>query len=358
LEEKNSYSVKELTENPSFSRWINGEAEKEEADFWDQWIEGDERNRKVARRAQQFIRNFHFVESSLPDVDEEWNQVRHKLGSGIESRPQFQFHHYRRFQELKKDTFFTFLKVAAIVLIAFGASWFFMMNSQLLLNGNKQSRIQTITTNYGEKKIIQLSPGSKIILAAGSSLSHPKDWKKEAVKHVKLKGEAYFSMHSNGAKDRPELVVQTDDGTISDWGTQFTVSTYGNGTQVVLKKGKVKLNVVGNAAQKPTTMKPGDLANFKKYNKKVSVKSVNPLVYTSWASNKLVFDHTPLSLLVKRIKHTYGVRVKVKDKNLLSKKLSGSVRFDGLKKLIHAVNQVLSINITLKNNTVYINKTI
>jgi ferric-dicitrate binding protein FerR (iron transport regulator) len=154
------------------------------------------------------------------------------------------------------------------------------------------------------------------------------------------------------AESYPELIIQTADGVVSDCGTKFTVSTYGDATQVVLQKGIVKLSV--DSTQKTMTLQPGELARFRKSDSQISIIQVDPMVYTSWASNRLVFDHTPLSMLVKRIKHAYGVQVKVEKKGLLKKELSGSVEFGSLNTLINAVNQVLRINITRKGNTIYI----
>jgi ferric-dicitrate binding protein FerR (iron transport regulator) len=352
LEEEFSYTVKELIRNPSFIRWTRGKAKKKETSFWDQWIKKSEENRKMSRKAQQRLTGLGFSDSPLPDIEEEWQQVRGKLKAESNKKEIFEFNHYKL--PVAQHSLYRYLKVAAIIAFVFGASWFLVMNIPLSLNTSKKAQIQTITTRYMEQKTLTLPDGSKITLAAGSELSHAEDWLQQPTKHVTLKGEAYFSIVPLKVKDHAKLVVQTPDGTVSDWGTQFTVSTYGKSTQVVLQEGEVRLNVAGGSDQKPVMMKPGELADFKKADQHVAIRHVNPLVYTSWASKRLVFDNTPLSLLVKRIKHTYGVQVQVENKALLTKKLSGSVDFRSLDMLIHAVNQVLDIKISRKGNTVYI----
>ncbi len=342
-----------MVKNPWFIRWVNGEIkEAKEADFWDQWIEEDEYNRKIARQAQQILTGVSFAESSLPNIEQEWKQVRRKLKAEFEKKDSFNFNHYK-LPNLRRRSLFSVLKVAAIILVVFGASWFFATYFQLSSELVKKATLQTITTAYRQQKTITLLGGSKITLAANSSLSHTKNWLKKPIKHVKLKGEAYFSMVPQKVKNHSELEVQTADGTVSDWGTQFTVSTYGEGTQVVLQEGQVRVKV--DSTQKTMTITPGELANFKKSDRDILIKHVNPKVYTSWASNRLVFDHTPLSMLIKRLKRTYGVHVKVENKDLIKKELSGSVGFGSLDMLIHAVNQVLGIHITRKGNTLYIN---
>jgi len=348
------YTVEELINNPSFVRWVNGNVKgKKEAAYWDQWIEHDEHNRKVALEAQKIIMGVSFSNNPFPSIEHEWEQVQQKLEFGKKNSSKFDTY---ELPDINHNTTSVFLKVAAVIFVVCITSWFIVAKFQLLPFHPKKVSIQTITTNYKEKKTITLSDGSKITLAAGSSISYAKNWLQKPTKRLKLKGEAYFSIVPLKVKNHPKLVVQTNDGTASVWGTQFTVSTYGKGTQVVLQRGKVKVNVAGKSGHKTMTMTPGELARFKRSDRKIAVKHVNPKVYTSWASNRLVFDHTPLSLLVKRIKHTYGVQVKVENQKLLKKKLTGSVGFRDLNSLIHAVSQVLNVDIIRKGDTVYIRK--
>jgi ferric-dicitrate binding protein FerR (iron transport regulator) len=188
LEEESSYTAKELTQNPSFKRWINGEVkEAEEARFWDEWVGKNEQNRNIANEAQRILTGVSFAEHPLPNVDQEWNPVHQKLDAEIEKTPSIYRHKYK-LPKLKQHSLFTFLKVAAIILIVSGASWYFVTNSRLLSTHSKQVNLQTITTKYKEKRVINFSDGSKIILAAASSLSHTKDWQQEPIKHVELKG--------------------------------------------------------------------------------------------------------------------------------------------------------------------------
>src|SRR5690625_7856993 len=72
---------------------------------------------------------------------------------------------------------------------------------------------------------------------------------------------------------------------------------------------------------------------------------INPRSYTSWVSDHLYFDDTPLSFLVDRIEKTNGVEVAVVDPGLLNQKLSGAVDFYGLDELAGAISEVLDIQL-------------
>src|SRR5699024_3945439 len=115
----------------------------------------------------------------------------------------------------------------------------------------------TIKTVYGQKKTINLPDGSKIILGAHSQLTYKDDWLDQPLKKISLEGEAFFDIAPK-KKDRPKLVVQTHGGTVSVWGTRFTVNTHNSRTQVVLDEGEVKIETRHKDAE--ATLKPGEQA--------------------------------------------------------------------------------------------------
>lgn len=347
---KKEYTSEELLFNTSFHRWARGDAGTEETEEWNRWVQENERNRDEARKALEMISGFRFAEPEMPDLDEEWSAVRNRL-----KHPNRTNAGNSRILTGGYDLKW-FFRVAAILLVVFLASWFVLPD---YFTGDpeeaEQVVVQTIATDFGEKKTISLSDGSRIVLAAGSRLTYTSDWLARPTKRIKLEGEALFSIVPSPAGARPKFVVDTEDGSAAVWGTKFSVSTYGKGTRIVLEEGEVRVNVAGlEEKMDHLKMTPGQLANFTRSDRNISVEIVNPAVYNSWASDKLVFDNTPISYLVERIQRTYDVEIEIMDQEVLDKKLSGSVNFKDLDSLIRAVSEVLKINISRTERTVFI----
>ncbi len=347
----------ELVKNLSFRRWANGTADRAETKKWDRWISKSEENRETAQQALQEITGLEIATPDLPDVQQEWENVRNQLDApGTDANDE---KNRKKYQKPSSRNWM--YSIAAIMLLGFLVGWLAIPNySPEKKEQSEQVAVDTITSDYGEKKTLNLSDGSSITLAAGSKLTYRQNWLSKPVKRLELEGEAYFSIAPSEVEDHPKFVVETEDGDAAVWGTKFTVSTYGEGTQVVLEEGEVRVTVEGLSEgdkENQITMVPGQLLSFRKADRDIAIREVNALVYTAWASNKLVFDDTPVSHLVDRIKRTYDVDVEVESKELMQKKLSGSVNFEDLDSLIQAISEVLEIEITRTDRTVFINGT-
>lgn len=344
------YTVEQLLNDPSFIRWANGEVQAAEALKWNRWVAARETNRQTALRAQQIITGINFEQLRLPDVDREWENVRSDIIESEQPAPGS-----TRLTGQSRDLVGFVAKAAAAVLVAAFAG----LALYLYQDPQTQSRhiaVHTVETGYGEKKTINLSDGSTIILGPGSSLSYKENWLSKPAKKVELEGEAFFSIVAEPIKHRPKFVVQTENGSAAVWGTRFVVATYEAGTRVVLEEGEVRIRLAeaGSGKKARLTMHPGEMARFTKHTPRIAVKKVNPKVYTSWTSNRLLFDNTPLSELVNRIKRTYGMNVQVQDPDMLDMKLSGGVDFRSLDALIAAASEVMQVSITRAGNTVII----
>jgi ferric-dicitrate binding protein FerR (iron transport regulator) len=110
-----------------------------------------------------------------------------------------------------------------------------------------------------------------------------------------------------------------------------------------------------NDAEQPNyRMSPGELAQFSRSGAAIEVAKVNPEVYTSWTKSNLRFDDTSLSEIIWRIEQTYGVDVFVRDKSLLSKKISGSIQNNDLNVFLKALSELLHTTVEQKSTTIII----
>lgn len=350
--EDRTYTVHQLVNDPSFVEWAMGSSEGKKAEYWNRWVQQSEENRKKALRAQKKITGVRFTSPQTPDIKQEWDKVRDDIIKNDQAKPATKGHKIKN----RSGRFLSFFLKAAAVLLVGAFVGFAVYLYQESDTAEKEVAVETVKTEYEEKKTIKLSDGSTIILAAGSQISYKSNWLDNPVKRVNLHGEAYFSIAPQELKGKPKFVVETEDGSASVWGTRFTVDTYGEGTQVVLEEGEVHIQVANTADNKEAEvrMTPGEMATFRNAKTEIALDQVNPAVYTSWTTNELYFDETPFSVLVERIRRTYGKKVIVKDQEVLDMKLSGSIDFRSLGGLMDAVSEVMNVNIYQSNQTVIV----
>src|SRR5699024_6865947 len=139
-------------------------------------------------------------------------------------------------------------------------------------------------------------------------------------------------------------------------GTEFNVNTFKKGTEVVLKKGKVAVKVketVNDDFGSEQLMKPGQRSLFSANKGKVLIEPVNISLYTAWTENKLVFEHTSIADIAKRIENIYGkdVEVATEVKDL---EITGSVPNHNLSILLRGIKKVLRTPVIQTENKIRI----
>lgn len=340
-----------MLSDPSFVRWVEGDLNRREAKRWNRWVQKNEKNRKLAVEAQKRISGFTFKDPSLPDVHSEWEKVHYEVTPGKEKKAGVR----KMTAGQNRDLLSMALKAAAVVLVGVFVGFATYMYQEPV-SEEEPVALQTLQTDYGEKRTINLSDGSTIILAPKSKIIYRENWLEKAVKQIRLEGEAYFSIAPQEATGQPKFIVNTEDGSASVWGTRFTMDTYGTGTRVVLEEGEVRVltEETGDRENSATNIQPGQMIRYSKLSESIELKQVNPRVYTSWSTNELFFDNTPLSVLINRIERTYGVEVVVEEEELLQRNLSGSVDFRNLEGLTNAVAEVFEIKIHRSGETLVI----
>src|SRR5699024_10344529 len=139
------------------------------------------------------------------------------------------------------------------------------------------------------------------------------------------------------------VTVHTADGEVRVLGTEFNVNTFKVGTEVVLKKGEVAVKVKDTVSEdfgSVKRMKPGQRSQFSINKEKVLIEPVSIPLYTGWTENKLVFEHTSIADIAKRIENIYGkdVEVATEVKDL---EITGSVPNHNLSILLRGIKKVL-----------------
>ncbi|WP_020601678.1 FecR family protein [Spirosoma spitsbergense] len=205
-------------------------------------------------------------------------------------------------------------------------------------------------TAYGKIQEIQLADGSVVTLNGNSTLRVAKNLAQSPVREVWLDGEGYFDIAKRkGAK----FIVHTAEAQIEVLGTEFDVNSRRAQTNVVLHEGKVQLTA-NNAP--PVVMKPGDMAIVTPHRPQIQLKRVQPAQYDAWKESYLVLDGKTLPEIINSLQDTFGVTIRLGDKQLADKKLSGKLRTSVIEDCIDNLALILDADVQKDGSTYVINQ--
>ncbi len=203
-------------------------------------------------------------------------------------------------------------------------------------------------TEYGQTLTHQLPDGTHVTLNANSQLSVPTNWQESTPRQVKLTGEAFFQVKHTATDDK--FSVQTEKGLITVLGTKFNVQEREGQLEVVLTEGAISLDVKDN----PTLfLEPGQMAYVGDDNI-VDLKTIDLVPFTAWRHHKMVFKNMPISRVVNRLKHDFGLQVIVKNEAISKRQITASIANDDPQVLLEALAAIYDLKITKQDSTTVI----
>ena len=168
-------------------------------------------------------------------------------------------------------------------------------------------------------------------------------------RRVKLKGEAYFVI-AKDSRNRP-FVVETANGDVHDYGTEFNVNTMAHAgfTSVVLVKGKVGVN---SRSGKEYLLKPGEMATLQP-GRTPSIEKVDVNLYTSWNTGNFFFDGCTLKELMEVISHWYNMQVEYVTDDLRDMQFTGSIdKYEPMAPTLSAIEHITGLKISAKDSVI------
>lgn len=185
------------------------------------------------------------------------------------------------------------------------------MSSQL---AHSEVVYRQVCVPTGQRMVVTLPDGSRIRLNAESRLRYPATLAGPA-RHVFLTGEGFFEVTPN--PDQP-FIVTTGTLTTTVKGTSFNVSAYaGEPTaEVTVLTGKVAVNA-RKGTQSVQLLTPGQTVSYQVSSNTFTKKTVTDRRQApAWLSGRLVFQRTPMRLIVRQLQRQFGVRIKLANKAL------------------------------------------
>lgn len=341
--------IERLLADDSFVRWIEEEASAKEASQWQDWLHGDPVRKKLVEEAKTLHSSFRFKPGDRPDMEAELSKLHRSIDKSqpVKNRPEPPLTFIHRQAGYYKQ-------VAAVIVLLFAVLT--VISLLYYAPGVQEEATPSYLathTDYGQKKMLTLFDGSTITLNAHSSLRYPASYRGDDLE-VWLEGEAYFEIVHKTGDERRTFAVHTPDGKVEVLGTKFNVNTYREGTEVVLEQGKIRVEQSDTLSRQPRThiMMPGELSRLVNSAESIQVRNIQPELFTSWTRDKLIFDHTPLIQVARRIEDIYGVEFPVTDPQIRQLKISGSVPNDNLPVLLKALGKMLNRPVVNEKGTI------
>ena len=195
-----------------------------------------------------------------------------------------------------------------------------------------------VVTAPGQRAVMELTDGTQVVLSAESHLRIPGDFggRTTSVREVWLEGEARFSVKHDST--RP-FIVHTPHGSAEDLGTEFVVNTYPevDGMRLAVREGRVAIRpgTSDSAGGRPSSLaraegtvvlEEGDVALLRLNGRLDVTHRADLSNYFAGTDGSLVLRGAPLRDAIPLVERWFGIRVHVRDRALLSRKVSGEFR--------------------------------
>jgi transmembrane sensor len=337
----------------ALARYLSGESEPAERLAIEQWIAASSEHRAVVE-AMRAVWSRPPAAEFDPD-DAVWSRIKQQIDAprsrpalvaedrgATRPAPSFQLGGRKG----------SWLAAAAVLAIVVGGA---LAARQVLERAATPVRgpvaLREITTRRGERTVLNLGDGTRVVLGPASRLQVPADLgtHPRLARDLTLDGEAYFQVVHDST--RP-FRVHTKAGVAEDIGTEYVVTTYPEvrGMRVVVASGAVVVRA--GASQPAVTLAPGDLATVGVGGTATLTHGVDLARYVSWARGTLVFDGTRLSEALPALARWYDIDLRLSDQSLSDLKLTATFRDEPVSQVLELIGLSLDLAATRQGRTV------
>lgn len=215
---------------------------------------------------------------------------------------------------------------------------------------NSDAGLTVYSTDFGERKEIELPDGSKVELNANTRLTWDNNWSKTGVREVILEGEAFFEVVKSKA---PQFKVISDEVSVNVLGTSFNVSNRRGKTEVFLEEGMVSLEL--SEVEEWVEMKPGEIVRFDPNEKDSIQKRVDETLYSAaaWKMGVISYQKIPLENILPELNDIYGIEIKCENTALCKKVMDIGVPYMDWGATKHSLELAMKVSIE-KTDGVYL----
>ena len=192
----------------------------------------------------------------------------------------------------------------------------------------------TTVTAQAETRTVVLPDRTEVILNRYSTLTYPKDFRREARREVSLQGGAYFEV----AKDPSHpFVVETGEVQVEVLGTHFNIEAYPRDREVrtTLLEGSVAVSLRDRSQR--LVLAPNERAVYHKTSGRLMQEPLADAADDiSWSRGQLNFRSQPLREIVRQLANAYQTDIRIADPTLAEYRLTAT--FDIREGLTHILD--------------------
>lgn len=192
--------------------------------------------------------------------------------------------------------------------------------------------------SQNQKKQVKLLDGSTITLNKKSNIALGSDFIND--RKLTLNGMAYFEVKSK--PNNNPFTITTQFATTTVVGTEFMINASEQQDEIIVGNGVVKIS---DRKGKSISLTKGQSVSVGNDGLR-ETKTVLSNNYSSWKTDKLVFDNTQFSEVVTDVQDYYGVKLHIENKEIYNCRFTGE--FD--KTSLNEMLQVLSVSLNLSYN--------
>ncbi|RIH63993.1 DUF4974 domain-containing protein [Mariniphaga sediminis] len=316
---------------------LEGSLSGEELKRLHQWLARSDDNRRYYSRIKDLWESSVSDADRFAETDKEWGRF---LARVTES---YQYNIFRF-----KTNFQIFYRFAAILIIG-------LIVGALVMNYIPSGEPLHISSMAPKGSISQmvLDDSTIVFLNADSKIRYSRGIRKSE-REIFLEGEAWFNVAKNKSRT---FIVHTSTYDVQVTGTKFNVKSYEEENKVIttLEEGRVVIASSKNCQlNEPVIMKPGEQVVLDKLSNEISVRKVDPSVYSSWKDNKLIFLNMKLDELVVLLEREYGVDIEVDDLRILKYHYTGTIKNETIIEILEIIKNTLPIEYNIEGQTIHI----
>lgn len=188
----------------------------------------------------------------------------------------------------------------------------------MLLSSQEEPQRYEIATRPGERRVVQLDPGTRVTLNGATSMTFDRANPRFA---SLAKGEALFQVRHDSANP---FTLEVGSNVVQDAGTVFNVVHETGEVRVAVAEGKV----VYNPARRPVSLQAGEALVDTGSPQALDVTRVPIGSVGSWKSGSVAYAAAPLSRVAADLSRSMDVRISV-DSAIARRPFSGTITLDG-----------------------------
>lgn len=252
------------------------------------------------------------TDEDLLEIKEEalrqlWNNTDSKSSSTtrkslkkVKERLEMQSHQMRKLAPSKSRIWLRVAAVATPLLIIAGYVSTLVTGESPIVAESKQMEVYV---DNGNQETVLLADGSKAVLNAGTHFSYPEEFFPEKERIVKLEGEGFFDVVSDG---RP-FIVEAGEITVRVLGTEFNVKAYADESEVsiALLSGAVETNIAGNTL----LLKENEKIIYNRESQEITHATTSKESELAWTRGELNIEHKTLEEIFKMCERRFGVEI-------------------------------------------------